>query len=219
MSEFYQLNIGYCVVVAIPLILIMISSREKRICVMLGYFLYGTIMTPFATFFNSYFIEMSPHREYSFSSITPVVEELLKSLPILIIYTRKKAKIDFELFKLIVVIDAGFSIFESINYLHELTLDFGHESSIIALAIVRSLTAAIIHISTTGFIALMVFLLKDNRQYIFVGYWGALAIAILVHGIYNLLVLYSFTALAMIIPLAVWLLQTLIAKKILNDTL
>lgn len=113
--------------------------------------------------------------------VAPMVEEIAKYLPLvfyfLVFEPRREGIVDAAL-----ALGCGFAIFENACYLSEFGLDQ------VLLMALRGLSAGAMHAGCTAFVGLALAFSRDERWPRFTAMAGVLVIAIIYHGIYNLLV-------------------------------
>ena len=113
--------------------------------------------------------------------LSPVVEELIKLLPLLILLLLVETK-DDTLLLLAVALGAGFATFENCCSLltsEEISLSF---------VVVRGLAVGVMHIVSVAALAMGIIAARRLEALSLAGLAGAFSIAVTFHGLYNLLV-------------------------------
>ncbi len=176
------------IVTALPLVfLLAFLKREQRVFV---YFLLWGLVAALLTYYvyvalNAAGISLA----YNAVGLGPLLEELLKALPLIALFLLAGRKYDRNILPLAMASGIGFSILE--NYLYVDSLTTG-SADVLLVAVTRTLTTAIMHGSTTAIVGYGLFLVKDfERRALPAVLLGLYTTAVTVHAIYNLLVMYS----------------------------
>ncbi len=147
------------------------------------FFLLGLIASFLSAYVNSFVVLI-----FNFDSmeavikITPMIEELLKSLPLIfymIIFSPKSENI----FKLSVAIGIGFATFENCCYV------VNNGADTFYFVLIRGFSAGIMHILCAVLLGFALGKITiSNKFFYWVGIYTSIAICITYHAIYNLLV-------------------------------
>ena len=113
--------------------------------------------------------------------ISPIIEEMMKFLPVLFILFVLEAD-DNELFVTSVAIGAGFATFENICYL----LSTGDMRATFVL--IRGLAVGIMHVASIAILSGTIIIIRHYNAVSLPALSGALAISSTIHALYNLLV-------------------------------
>lgn len=141
--------------------------------------------------------------------ISPVVEELMKFLPLLF-YSLMFEPEDDRLFNAAVGIGAGFASYENVCSM----ITTGTES--LGFLLIRGLAVGVMHIVSVSALALGLIIARHYRALGISGILGALSVGMLFHGIYNLLASERglSSAIGFSLPLITAILEFLAYKKL-----
>ena len=146
------------------------------------------------------------------TQIAPVIEEVMKLLPLLFFMVIFEPKI--EKFRLAAIITAvSFATFENICYLT------GNGAEQIGFLLIRGFGAGAMHVVCGGAYSEVLLLVWENRMLRSVRLPGILFVAIVYHAIYNLLVSVGGTlqVIAYFIPVTTLLLVLFLKKNIFKS--
>jgi RsiW-degrading membrane proteinase PrsW (M82 family) len=170
------------------------KSRFPMIFVLVGIFI-----SVFASEINGFLSQVLSMDTYSITVIvTPVSEELLKSLPILyyaLVISDKRE----NLFTASMATGIGFAVLENAFYL----LDSPHFSML--SAIIRAFGAGLMHGMCTLLVGVGISFVKKKRKLFAVGTFGLLSTAIVYHGIYNILIQSEYSMVGALLPIATYI--------------
>jgi RsiW-degrading membrane proteinase PrsW (M82 family) len=195
--------------VAFPLVFlaIILKSEGRRPILFL---LWGITSAWFGYYANTFIFERLGMEKAAFSTrIVPLVEELLKALPLLyFLFQKKEGRGNYSIVRYALAAGIGFSILENYYYLTSY-LQSG-VSGVLAFIIVRSLSAALLHgvlAALTGYAVQQMILYGFFSLSLLAGSYG---IAVLIHSVYNLLAQTPELQMSCIlIPAALFLLEIL----------
>ena len=141
------------------------------------------------------------------TAISPIIEELLKAIPIIcfaIFYAEK----DDEILPLAFAIGIGFAILESVVIYCD-NMDY----ATISWAIIRGFGASLMHSVCTAMIAIGINYVINKKGNLFKGIVGLFALAIIYHGIFNAFVQSKFSFIALLLPLLLFIPINIIEYK------
>ncbi|MCR5201576.1 MAG: PrsW family intramembrane metalloprotease [Lachnospiraceae bacterium] len=136
---------------------------------------------------------------YITTNITPLIEEILKALPILI-YAFLFAERREILLSCAFGIGVGFAVLENIVILLRAVM-VNPESANYLWAFVRGFGSGLMHAVTTMMVAIIVNFVKKQRKLILPGVTAMLCVAAAYHAIYNALVQSDLKYLGFVLPL------------------
>ena len=113
--------------------------------------------------------------------VSPVVEELMKLLPLLFIFTIFRPSAH-SLFLAAAGLGAGFATFENCCYL------LSSQNTSLAFTAVRGLAVGVMHIVCILVLALSLLIIRRFKAYSFAAVVGAVSLSMTLHALYNLLV-------------------------------
>lgn len=152
------------------------NDRRYLISLLIGFsvaFLSGYVNTFFTNLFDM-------TKSEAVLNITPVVEELMKMLPVLF-FAESYAKNKNQIFSLAIWIGLGFAVLENCSYL----VTFSAES--LVLSLVRGFATGVLHPSCSLIVSFGIVEIFQKNKFSVVVFLGLLCISIMLHGTFNLL--------------------------------
>lgn len=172
---------GILIALAAPLlILLFFASRETR--KVLLFMVVGMLSSLVSAYFNSFLSGvMRVDGLDAVIVVAPMVEEVFKFLPLVFFFVvfepGRQGIVDAAL-----ALGAGFALFENTSYLSNLGLQN------VLLLVLRGLSAGAMHASCTVFVGLGLYRSRRESWPPFTAMSGVMVIAIIYHGVYNLVV-------------------------------
>ena len=191
----YIENIYVCL--AAPFLIAILCLNESHRRTML-FVLGGMTVCLLSSYISTYFAAIQDVDTISATiNISPIVEEIMKFLPVmfyLIVFEPEKDKAVGAL----IMISIGFATFENVCYL----IQNGAEK--LTFLIIRGFGTGTMHVVCGMMIAIGLLYLWDRKWLRAVGLFGLITLAITYHSIYNMMVAQSgiVSALGYIIPIA-----------------
>ena len=186
------------VAIFIP-ILLMACLVEKKARQPMIFFLIGIFLSVFASEINAYLRSILSMSTYEITIVvTPISEEILKALPILLfamIFTPKKE----ALFTASMAIGIGFAVLENAFYL------LTSNSFNMFDAVARAFGAGLMHGMCTLLVGVGISFVKKKHKLFVVGTFALLSTAITYHGIYNMLVQSNFAIIGYLLPITTYI--------------
>ena len=134
------------------------------------------------------------------SQIIPLMEEFLKILPVFFLIRKKGKAYRYNIVRFAMASGIGFSILENYLYL-SISASSGLGGSIVFI-ITRSLTASLLHGSTTALIGYAVQIMHNYNFFSFFLALGMYILAASIHSIYNVLgLIKGLQVIAILIPI------------------
>lgn len=156
----------------------LIERQERRHLISL---LAGFFTALLAGYINSFFTVLFQMTERAaVQNLTPILEELLKMFPVLF-FAEAFAKNRKEIIHVSVEIGLGFAILENCGYL----VTYGAES--LLFSVVRGLATGVLHPLCTLTAGVGICFLYKRRRFAIISFFGFLCTAMMIHGIFNLL--------------------------------
>lgn len=175
----YAEHILICIAVPLLIVMAFIGGDARRFAAAL---LAGMGVCLLAAYISSYINALTGFgKTRTAVYISPVVEELMKFLPLLL-YLSMLSPEDKPLLLAAAGIGAGFAIFENCCYLAS------PEMSSFAFVAVRGFAVGVMHVVSALSLALGLSLVRRFRALQLPGVLGALSLSMTFHGLYNLLV-------------------------------
>ena len=188
---------------AVPISL-MLSLLEKKSKTTLFYMLLGLIICLLAAQINfilrdSFYGTWDPNVFAVTTTLTPIVEELLKAIPIIyfgFVISDKRA----DLLTVSMALGIGFAILENC-YILVANLD---QTSII-WAFTRGFSSALLHGICTSLVGFGVSYVKKRKKLFYTGTFALLTVAIIVHGLFNAFIQSRYAYIGVILPIAIYI--------------
>jgi RsiW-degrading membrane proteinase PrsW (M82 family) len=169
------------------------KARHPIIFVLIGIF-----VSVFAAEVNGLLCAVLPMSTFEITIIvTPITEEILKAIPILVYATALSAKKE-KLFTASMAVGIGFAVLENAFYmLNDVTFNMID-------AIIRAFGAGLMHGMCTLLVGVGLSFAKKRSKIFVVGTFALLSTAITYHGIYNMLVQSDFDVIGFLLPMATY---------------
>ena len=193
-------NLIYILFVAIFVpILLMTCLVEKKARHPLIFVLIGIFVSVFAAEVNGVMVDLLPLSTFEVTIIvTPISEEILKALPILLFATILSPKKE-AVFTAAMAIGIGFAVLENAFYM------LNYTSFNMIDAIVRAFGAGLMHGMCTLLVGVGILFVKKKHKLFVVGTFAMLSTAITYHGIYNMLVQSDYQIIGYLLPIATYI--------------
>lgn len=191
-------------------ILLMTLLVEKKARYPLKFVLVGLFVSGFAAEINALMYKLLDMDIFRFTTtVTPITEELLKALPILLyaIFVSDKRE---HLFTASMATGIGFAVIENAHFILSYS-DFNMLD-----AIIRAFGAALMHGMCTLLVGVGISFVKVKRKLFAVGSFALLSAAATYHGIYNMLIQSDFSIIGALLPIATYipfLIRRLVLEK------
>ena len=180
-------------------ILLMACLIEKKARRPIIFVLIGIFVSVFAAEVNGLLRDILPMSAFEVTIVvTPIIEEILKAIPILVFATALMAKKE-ALFTASMAIGIGFAVLENAYYL------LNDASFNMIDAIVRAFGAGLMHGMCTLLVGVGILFVKKKRKLFVVGTFAMLSTAITYHGIYNMLVQSDFRIIGYLLPITTYI--------------
>ena len=193
-----ELIVYLCIV--LPMIPVVFAMRDKFSKRFLLFMIIGLTVCLVSAQLNTIFMQKLNMDMLNYSTaISPINEEILKAIP-LIIFTLAFAKKGDEILPLAFAIGVGFAILESIivycNNIGDVTVSW---------AFIRGFGAALMHCVSTAMIAMGLSYVFNNKKSHLEGILGLFSLAIIYHGIFNAFVQSKYSFVALLLPLLLFI--------------
>lgn len=180
-------------------ILLMACLIEKKARQPIIFVLIGIFASVFAAEVNGLLRGLLPMSAYEITIIvTPISEEILKAVPILVFATVLGARKE-ALFTASMAVGIGFAVLENAYYL------LNDASFSMIDAIIRAFGAGLMHGMCTLLVGVGISFVKTKKKVFVVGTFALLSTAITYHGIYNMLVQSDYTVIGVLLPVATYI--------------
>ena len=176
-------------------ILLMACLIEKKARLPIIFVLIGIFISVFAAEINGLFIDLLPMSTFEITIIvTPITEEILKAIPILVFATLLSAKKE-ALFTASMAVGIGFAVLENAFYL------LNDASFNMIDAVIRAFGAGLMHGMCTLLVGVGISFVKKRSKIFVVGTFALMSTAITYHGIYNMLIQSDFQVVGVLLPI------------------
>jgi RsiW-degrading membrane proteinase PrsW (M82 family) len=170
------------------------KARQPIIFVLIGIF-----VSVFAAEVNGLLCALLPMSTYEITIIvTPITEEILKAIPILIFATVLVAKKE-AVFTAAMAVGIGFAVLENAFYL------LNDASFNMIDAVIRAFGAGLMHGMCTLLVGVGISFVKKKSKLFLVGTFALLSTAITYHGIYNMLVQSDYQVIGFLLPISTYI--------------
>ena len=175
----YSENIFICIVIPLLLSLLFIRREGFRFVLGLVIGMLVCLLSAYISAFTGTVSEMG-HEQVAMY-ISPVVEEIMKILPVLFVLFIFDPPSD-RVFLFAVAVGVGFATFENCCYL----LSVGSQS--ITYMLIRGLAVGVMHIVSILFATIGLMQMREFKAMSLPAAFGAVIVSITYHALYNLLV-------------------------------
>ncbi len=180
-------------------ILLMALLIEKKSRLPISFVLAGIFISVFAAEINGLFRTFLFMDTYEFTTIvTPITEEILKAVPILIYATLVSDKKE-TLFTASMATGIGFAVLENAFYL------LNDSSFNMMDAVIRAFGTGLMHGMCTLLVGVGISFAKKRSKIFVVGTFALLSTAITYHGIYNMLVQSPYEVVGFLLPIITYI--------------
>ena len=180
-------------------ILLMAALIEKKARRPITFVLIGIFVSVFAAELNGLLRSLLPMSTFEITIIvTPITEEILKAVPILVYALLISAKKEL-LFTASMAVGIGFAVLENAFYL------LNDASFNMIDALIRAFGAGLMHGMCTLLVGVGISFAKKKSKIFIVGTFALLSTAITYHGIYNMLVQSDFEVIGFLLPMATYI--------------
>ena len=180
-------------------ILLMALLIEKKSRLPISFVLVGIFISVFAAEVNGLLRRVLFMDTFEFTIIvTPITEEILKAMPILIYATMISDKKE-TLFTASMATGIGFAVLENAFYL------LNDPSFNMMDAIIRAFGTGLMHGMCTLLVGVGISFAKKRRKIFVVGTFALLSTAITYHGIYNMLVQSPYEVVGFLLPIITYI--------------
>ena len=179
-------------------ILLMACLIEKKARQPIIFVLIGIFVSVFAAEVNGLLRTLLPLSTYEITIIvTPITEEILKAIPILVFATVLAAKKE-AVFTASMAVGIGFAVLENAYYL------LNDASFNMIDAVIRAFGAGLMHGMCTLLVGVGISFVKKKSKIFLVGTFALLSTAITYHGIYNMLVQSDLQVIGYLLPISTY---------------
>ena len=193
--------------IALPLIL-MLPILDKKARYLIGFFLIGTLTAVCAFEINTLIFSFMYIGTIQFTQmIPPITEEILKFIPVFL-YAILLSKDRKDVLPIAMSVGVGFAILENTVMITQ-NLD----TVTLGWAALRGLSSSLMHGLCTMIAGAGLPYVKTQKKLFYTGTFGLWAIAVTMHGCFNLLIQSRFFYVGAILPMVLYLLIYFIRRK------
>ena len=197
--ENIDLIIYFCLV--FPIIPVIFAIKDRKAKLLLLFLIIGVTISLVSAQFNKSIINLLNYDILDYSkTLAPLVEELMKLIPLLLFITGFKNEKD-DIIQLAFAIGIGFAIYENI-----LILVQNINNVSILWSLTRGIGAAFMHSICTATITIGFRYIEKGKKYFSMGILGLYSIAVLFHGTFNTLVDSNYMVISLLMPLILYIL-------------
>lgn len=204
-----HLMLFICLAAPLSMMLFIFKGRSRAI---LGFLLAGLFICLFAGEINGLILNMTKlSRHFLTVNVTPVVEEILKALPIVFAALLFKSNRQF-LLECSIAVGVGFATMENTCMLLDSTEILSAE-----LILARGFGTGMMHGVSTLAVGYSMTFVSSDRKLSYTGTVAALSVATIYHSIYNIIVQSAYPLLGILLPIATYIPLLLILNKNRNS--
>ena len=189
-------NIAYilfiCLVATMLLMVLMLRGRSR---LLVGYMLLGVCVSLFVSELNSILLnQCDGDMLYVSTTVTPVTEEIVKALPVLfyaVVFSNDRDRV----MPIAFATGVGFAMFENMVVLVQ-----NVENVTIGWAIIRGFATALMHAVCTVAVGYGICFVNKKKKLLYSGTFALLTMAMIYHGIFNMLVQSDYKYLGFFMP-------------------
>jgi RsiW-degrading membrane proteinase PrsW (M82 family) len=198
----------------IPL-LFMIGMLRKEHRTLMLFFTWGLFAFMLSKAVNEFIINNSGTSFDKFvSQIAPVVEEMLKMLPLVWFLFKRKTEKRYMIVFYAMAGGIGFSIIENYLYLFEYSTNNG---GAISYMVVRSASTSLMHGMTTALIGIGLSFIQEFEIFVLPISFGLFSLAVTGHSIFNLAASSNYRAIAIAAPLVIYFLSLPVINQLYKE--
>lgn len=198
-----------CLAAPLSMMLFVFKGKSRAI---LGFLLTGIFMCLFAGEIDGFILSRTNLSvRFLTVNVTPIVEEILKALPIVFIAFLIKPDRQF-LLEGAIAVGVGFATMENACLLLNSSVALS-----VGLTVARGFGAGMLHGVSTLAVGYSMTLASKDKKLSFTGTVAALSTAIIYHSIYNILVQSKYPALGILMPILTFIPIVLALRKTKNS--
>lgn len=174
------LSLFVCLIIPLAMSLLVLAGKSRELFIFL---LIGIFMCLFSSQINGYIASLTSLDSYTLTtSVTPIVEEIMKTIPILVLAFILRANRQ-TLLECALMVGLGFATMENLYILMSNAYDVSF-----LWAASRGFGAAMMHATTSLIVAYCISYCKVSKKTFITGTYATLIAAMVFHGIFNMLV-------------------------------
>ena len=202
-------NLSYvafiCLTASLILMLPLMEKKTRRVML---FMIIGIFSCLFISEINGFLLKAFHNdKSYVTTTITPITEEIVKAIPLLyyaIVISDNRRSLTSNAF----AIGVGFAVLENIVILTQ-----NIENVTIIWSLMRGFGSGLVHGICTVMVGFGISYIKKRRKLFFCGTFALLSVAIIYHGIFNMLVQSSFQYAGILLPILTYIPVLLLTRK------
>ena len=200
-----NLMLFVCLAAPLSMMLFIFKGRLRKI---LGFLFAGIFMCIFAGEINGLFLaKMDSDMWFLTVNVTPIVEEILKALPVVFIAFIFNPEPQF-LLEAAIMVGVGFATMENVCLL------FGSSGEFSSWIIVsRGIGAGMMHGVSTLAVGYSMTFISSRKKLSYIGTIAALSMAIIYHSIYNMMVQSDYPLIGILLPVMTFIPFLILLKR------
>lgn len=198
-----SLKMFICLISSLSLMLLIFRKESRR---SLLFLIFGLISCLLAGFINDYIIELMNIERYSATiNITPIVEEILKAIPIILFtFILKPSK--ENLLECSISVGIGFSLLENFCMMYNADIS-------LLFAFVRGIGTGLMHGVCTLMVGFALSYIFNQKEVFILGTFASITVSIIYHSTYNILIQSSYPLLGILMPILSYIPLIIILKE------
>ena len=199
-----------CIVAPLTMMLFLLTGKSKQL---VGFMLAGICISLFISELNTVLLRFfSDSVAYVTTTITPISEEIVKAVPVLV-YVFLCSDDRNRLLPISFAVGIGFAMFENVVILVQ-----NIENVSIGWAVIRGVSTALMHGVCTMSVGYGMSFIRKKKKLFICGTFALLSLAVIYHGIFNMLVQSDTRALGLALPAVTFIPLLLRQKKYQRKT-
>ena len=186
-----------CLVAPMLLMLLLLRKRSR---LLVGYMIIGIFVSLFVSELNTILLNLFDGDSlYVTTTITPISEEIVKSVPVLfyaIVFSDNRDRV----MPIAFATGVGFGMFENMVILVQ-----NIENVSVSWAVIRGFSTALMHAVCTVAVGFGICFIKKKKKLFYCGTFALLTMACIYHGIFNMLVQSDYKNLGFVLPTVTYL--------------
>lgn len=188
------------VCIALPLLL-SLGLVDNKARLTIGFIILGAFMCLFVSSVNSLIVEaVNESSYYVKTNITPITEEIVKALPVLLFAFLISDRRD-TLITLAMAVGIGFAVVENILVFIQSGAEYG-----IFWAVRRVFGASLMHGLCTSMVGFGISFVRKHRKLFYTGTFALLVTAMAYHSVFNALVMSDYADFGFLLPVLTYVL-------------
>lgn len=197
-----SINMYISLIASLSLMLLLFRKESKKI---LFFLLVGLTSCLLAGFVNEYAVGLLNIDRYTATiNVTPIIEEFLKAIPIILFaFTIKPSK--WNLLECSMAVGIGFSLLENFCLMYDADVS-------LLFAFIRGIGTGLMHGVCTLMVGYALSHVLEKKEVFVLGTFASITVSIIYHSAYNILIQSSYPMLGVLMPLLSYIPLIIILK-------